>query len=160
MAGVYGCTMCPSDRFFKWDTKECLLACPSQLYYTDFVTRRCEKCHVDCLECTADLNTNCTICNNSKFLYYDTDHLCKNSCTIGYYQLIPLPNRCGKCHDYCSSCLSVARTDCDSCYNPYFFIVDQRTCDVQCPYIGYYASAFQCLNCHQHCHRCSGGTMN
>lgn len=150
------CLSCGADRFFKPDTFDCLTACPTQNYYTDLAQRRCLPCHVDCLECTAGSNTSCSICANSFFLYVDSTQLCSATCNPAGFFPMGSPNRCFRCHPFCTACSGALSTQCSACLVPYFHQPDTTSCLEVCPVERYYIDGYNCLRCHEFCLTCSG----
>ena len=63
------------------NANSCLTECP-QGYYGATTARVCRICDPNCKTCVGATNTDCIVCANGKFLYYDS---CISSCPIGTF---------------------------------------------------------------------------
>lgn len=81
--------------------------------------------------------------------------MCTSTCGNGFFTLAA-PNRCLKCHPYCSICSGPSESECTGCVSPYFYQPDSTLCRISCPIQKYYTSGSSCLNCHPFCLTCSG----
>lgn len=167
----FDCLSCESPSFLY--NKQCVSSCPSP-YVGQLSTARCEAsclndkeiidgnricrgCHVDCLTCTGLLITDCISCKNPSFiiLIKESQNLCLQNCGNSYYLS---SNTCFKCNENCLECSRSLNTDCLSCKNPSFSILNkesQRLCLENCG-SGYFLNSNNCLKCHSDCSECSG----
>lgn len=119
----------------------------------------CNVCNNSCLKCSKS-SSNCTSCKLGTFLNSslctDCDISCKNctgpsenqsdcsQCNVNYG--FNSDNQCKSiiCDNSCKDCVGTTANDCYSCYNGFYLIQTNNTCD----------------NCSINCSTCSGPNKN
>jgi proprotein convertase subtilisin/kexin type 5 len=142
---------------------QCLSSCPLTTYERIELSpyrAYCRNCHINCLKCFGDSNTECTLCTNITFSMTDISisHTCFKTCPFHYY----LDRRtCQLCHDLCGGCTNNSNADCLTC-DPGAYELENvlltNICVEFCP-VGYYVYGRKCLKCHQNCVECNGDSF-
>ena len=97
--------------FIEENTYECVPTLPQNGYFlSNPVTGVFSPCHSDCKTCSRNYtenNSNCDICNNQDFNYFDGN--CIENCPEGYYTFESISSNnkktCRKCYDRCLTCI-------------------------------------------------------
>ena len=148
------CTSCRTGFYCK--NNECKATCPNG-YYPKNSDNTCQLCEGSCTKCSAgtssdctecpdgtylfsgkclscsicktckDSASNCLSCNNPNFL---TNYQCLSNCPDGTWQK-SIDNACKTCESSCKTCTAGTSSDCDSCFDGFFFIGQQRMQSLQ-----------------------------
>lgn len=109
--------------------------CPTTLYYDDG-TALCKSCHYSCYTCSS--GGSCLTCESSKNrVYSSATGLC--ACKPRYYETGIGVVTCGSCANYCVTCSGALNTNCLSCNEAAYRILNIATGACDC-ISGYYHS--------------------
>lgn len=149
-SSVIECTSCQLNSTLIEKDNYCQPKC-SEDQYPD--GDNCNKCPQNCLKCE---NAKCSKCNNNFEIMKDGE--CNCNLQRGYFLMDSV---CGACDERCRTCRGARSTDCETCQEGWFQLIqeDTMTCVFNCPkryYLDYKAQA--CQNCSSLCYECSGPT--
>jgi proprotein convertase subtilisin/kexin type 5 len=146
------CTSCPSLKYFKETTKECLTSCTGAFYPLETPIKMCKACHSSCDTCTGPNINQCSSCSGTK--YKTSLNTCVSTCPTNTFAS-QNPNECKNCHDFCATCTSNAQNSCSVCRDGFYLIPDQNKCDTTCP-DGYQKNETnkRCVKCAADCKTC------
>jgi proprotein convertase subtilisin/kexin type 5 len=149
------CLSCGSSRFYKPDTKECVLNCPGTGYYK--TSTSCLKCHPSCQYCNGITENDCLLCPIGRFENNLSE--CVPDCGNGFWN-DPATQKCQPCHYSCADCFDSSESKCIGCNTGYQLRPD-NTCREPCPQGTVPIQSggeFLCMRCHTSCAQCNGIT--
>ena len=129
----------------------------------------CTACDQSCVSCDGLGPSNCLSCIASKFLFNKqclslcpenyVGQLSTNKCDTVCLNSNETPDSdriCRGCYSDCSKCSGMLITDCISCTNPLYSVLNkdsQNLCLENCG-TGYYKSSNNCIKCSENCNKC------
>ena len=98
------------NYYIEENTYECVSSIPSEGFFlSNSITGLFSPCHTDCKTCSMNYienNSNCEICKNQNYNYFDGN--CIKTCPDGYYTYESSSSNnkktCKKCYDQCLTC--------------------------------------------------------
>ncbi|RDD40197.1 Leishmanolysin-like peptidase [Trichoplax sp. H2] len=129
------CTSCKNNLYVNGSIAgSCIPSsqCPSNAY-ADKNTRKCIDCHPDCLRCSGNSWSSCTLCGGNTYLIKNVasgQPACVKACPIGTINFQDGINRtCADCPRTCYECEEIE--NCKTCNSNAFMYKQQ--CYVTCP---------------------------
>ncbi len=123
----------------RWLNEKCFSAPCPYFYYEDPVFKDCLRCYENCVECTGEKSTECSICKSG--FYFETSlgppvtKQCVAICSLGYFP----DNELGICQNCPTDCIKCNKDgDCEECVAQTYLDSQTKTCGNLC-IDGFYA---------------------
>ena len=133
----------------------------------------CKMCDFSCSSCVG-ISTNCTRCltiagiiNTYLYVINGSYSVCLTQCPSGNYNQISnvfsttnISNMCVQCAGGCLTCTGPGTTNCQSCKDTSYLIINTTICNATCP-LGQYIplSGNLCTACPVNCAGCTSATV-